>query len=97
MVSLDDTACSALPLNHFGWIENIAQSGNVCIRAPAEAPCVSVPAAHGLQTPSVTPVMQKVGVAMIVVVAEPLDQVITRLCFSSILLWFQMLNWSNSL
>ena len=46
----------------------------MCFRAPADAPHVDAPAAHGLQTPSITPVMQRVGVAMIVVVAAPLDQ-----------------------
>jgi hypothetical protein len=62
-------------LHHWGWLENSA-GGVVLIRAPAEAPLVYAPAAHGLQSPSITSVNQSIGLAMMVIVAETLCQVL---------------------
>jgi hypothetical protein len=61
-------------LHHWGWLENSA-GGAVLIRAPAEAPLVNAPAAHGLQSPSMTSVNQNIGLAIMVIVAETLRQV----------------------
>jgi hypothetical protein len=65
-----------MPLNHWGWIDSSA-GGNVRIHVPAEAPLVTAPAAHGLQTPSAAAVNQRTGAAMMVIVAQPLAQVLT--------------------
>lgn len=62
-----------VPLNHWGWIDS-SDGGSVCIRAPSEAPLVNSPAAHGLQTPSGDVVNQRIGLAMIIIISEPLAQ-----------------------
>jgi hypothetical protein len=73
VISLENFSIE-LPLHYWGWVENSA-GGDVCVRAPAEAPLVSAPAAHGMQISSKFVVQQKVGAALLVIVAETLFQV----------------------
>lgn len=63
----------------------------MCIRAPSEAPLVNSPAAHGLQTPSGDAVNQRIGLAMIIIISEPLAQVLTADPSTSKMLNFSIL------